>query len=182
MGKRAVLVVDLQNEYFPAGKLPLAGIEEAVAHAARVIDDARTKGDPVIHVRHEFPAPDAPFFIPGTEGVRIHPAVAPVEGEPVVLKNYPNSFLKTDLKKLLDAKGIEEVVVIGAMSHMCIDATTRAASDLGYKAIVVHDACATMDLAFGDQVVPAAQVHAALMAALAFAYATVTTTDAFLAR
>jgi nicotinamidase-related amidase len=85
MSKRAVLVVDLQNEYFPAGKLPLVGIDEAVANAARVIDGARTKGDPVIHVRHEFTAPDAPFFIPGTEGVRIHPAVAPVEGEPVVV-------------------------------------------------------------------------------------------------
>lgn len=182
MSKRAVVVVDLQNEYFPSGKLPLVGIEDAVANAARVIDAARSNGDPVIHVRHEFPTPDAPFFVRGTEGTQIHPAVAPIEGEPVVLKNYPNSFLKTDLKQMLDAKGIEEVVVIGAMSHMCIDATSRAASDLGYKVVLVHDACATMDLEFGGQVVPAAQVHAALMAALAFAYATITTTDAYLAR
>lgn len=182
MSKRAVVVIDLQNEYFPSGKLPLVGIEEAVANAARVIATARSNGDPVIHVRHEFISPDAPFFVPGTEGVRIHPAVAPIEGEPVVLKNYPNSFLKTDLKQMLDTKGIEEVVVIGAMSHMCIDATSRAASDFGYKVLLVHDACATMDLEFGGQVVPAAQVHAALMAALAFAYATLTTTDEYLAR
>lgn len=182
MGKRAVVVVDLQNDYFPAGRLPLVDIEQAVTNAARVIDDARMKGDAVIHVRHEFIAPDAPFFAPGTEGARIHPAVAPLDGEPVVLKNYPNSFLKTGLKQMLDATGIEEVVVVGAMSHMCIDATTRAASDLGYKIFVVHDACATRDIEFGGLVVPAAQVHAALMAALAFAYATVTTTDEFLAR
>lgn len=182
MGKRAVVVVDLQNDYFPAGRLPLVGIEQAVANAARIIDDARMKGDAVIHVRHEFTAPDAPFFAPGTEGARIHPAVAPLDGEPVVLKNYPNSFLKTGLKQMLDATEIEEVVVVGAMSHMCIDATTRAASDLGYKIFVVHDACATRDTEFGGLVVPAAQVHAALMAALAFAYATVTTTDEFLAR
>jgi len=83
---------------------------------------------------------------------------------------------------MLDAKGIEEVVVIGAMSHMCIDATSRAASDFGYKTIVVHDACATRDLEFGGQVVPAAQVHAAQMAALGFAYAAITATDEYLAR
>jgi nicotinamidase-related amidase len=77
---------------------------------------------------------------------------------------------------------IVELVVIGAMSHLCIDATSRAASDLGYMTIVVHDACATMDLEFGGLVVPAAQVHATLMAALAFAYATVSTTDELLAR
>lgn len=182
MSKRAVVVVDLQNEYFPSGKLPLVGIEEAVANAVRVIAAARSNGDPVIHVRHEFPAADAPFFVPGTEGVQIHPAVAPIEGEPVILKNHPNSFLQTDLKQMLDMKGIEEVVVIGAMSHMCIDATCRAASDLGYKTTVVNDACATRDLEFGGQEVPAEQVHAVMMAALAFAYATITTTDEYLAR
>jgi len=182
MSKHAVLVVDLQKDYFPSGKLPLVDIEKAAANAARVIGAARANGNPVIHVRHEFAAQDAPFFVPGTEGVQIHPTVAPIEGEPVVLKNYPNSFLKTDLKPMLDAKGIEEVVVIGAMSHMCIDATSRAASDFGYRTIVVHDACATMDLEFGGQVVPAAQVHAAQMAALGFAYAAITTTDEYLAR
>lgn len=182
MSKRAVVVIDLQNEYFPSGKLPLVGIEEAVANAARVIAAARSNGDPVIHVRHESIAPDAPFFVDGTKGVQIHSAVAPIEGEAVVLKNYPNAFLKTDLKQMLDANGVENVVVIGAMSHMCIDATCRAASDLGYKTIVVHDACATRDLEFGGQVVPAAQVHAAMMAALAFAYAKITTTDEYFAR
>lgn len=180
--KRAVVVVDLQKDYFSSGKLPLVGIEDAVTNAARVIAAARSSGDSVIHVRHEFPAAGAPFFAPGTDGAQIHPAVAPIEGEPVILKNYPNSFLQTDLKQMLDTKGVEEVVVIGAMSHMCIDATSRAASDFGYKVLLVHDACATMDLEFGGQVVPAAQVHAALMAALAFAYATLTTTDEYLAR
>lgn len=182
MSKSAVLVVDLQKDYFPSGKLPLVGIEQAAANAARVIAGARANGTPVIHVRHEFAVPDAPFFVPGTEGVQIHPTVAPLDGEPVVVKNYPNSFLKTELKPMLDAKGIEEVVVIGAMSHMCIDATSRAASDFGYRTIVVHDACATMDLEFNGQVVPAAQVHAAQMAALGFAYAAITTTDEYLAR
>lgn len=97
------------------------------------------------------------------------------------MKNHPNSFLKSGLKQVLDEKGIEELIIVGAMSHMCIDATARAASDLGYKTTVVHDACATWDLQFRGQTVPAAQVHATLMSALAFAYATVVTTDEYLA-
>ena len=128
MGKQAIVVVDLQNEYLPTGKLPLVGIEQALANAARVIANARAKGDLVINVRHESTSPDVPFFVPGTEGVQIHTSVAPCEGEPVIVKNHPNSFLKTELKQMLDEKGVEEVTVVGAMSHMCIDATTRAAS------------------------------------------------------
>ena len=182
MSKRAVVVVDLQNEYLPTGKLPLVGIDQALDNAARVIADARKNGDLIAHVRHEFPTPDAPFFKPGTDGVQIHSAVAPAEGETVILKNYPNSFLKTNLKELLDNNGVEEVTVVGAMSHMCIDATVRASSDFGYKTTVLHDACATRDLEFGGRVVPAAQVHAALMSALEFGYAKVVTTEAYLER
>ncbi|TWI00253.1 nicotinamidase-related amidase [Luteimonas cucumeris] len=181
MSKRALIVVDLQNEYLPTGKLPLTGIDAALDNAARVIAGARGNGDKVIHVRHESVG-DLPFFVPGTEGVLIHPKVAPQDGEHVITKNYPNSFLKTDLKQTLDSEGVEEVTVIGAMSHMCIDATTRAAADFGYRTTVVHDACATRELEFEGKVVPAGQVHAALMSALAFGYATVTSADDYLAK
>lgn len=184
MGQRATVVIDLQNEYLPTGKLALVGIEQALANAARVIAGARARarGEVVVHVRHESPSPNAPFFIPGTEGVQIHPTVAPRESEPVIVKNHPNAFLQTGLKQLLDDKDIKELTIVGAMSHMCIDASTRAASDFGYKTTVVHDACATRDLEFRGQTVPAAQVHAALMSALAFAYATVVTTEEYVAR
>jgi nicotinamidase-related amidase len=181
MNKRAVVVVDLQNEYLPTGKLALAGIHDALEHAALVIADARTKGDLVIHIRHESTDLDAPLFTPGTVAVQIHDTVAPAQGEPVIVKNFPNAFRKTDLKALLDDHGVDGVTVIGAMSHMCIDATTRAACDFGYKTTVVHDACATRDLEFGGQTVPAAQVHAAFMSALAFAYASVVSVDDYLA-
>lgn len=182
MSKRAIVVVDFQNEYLATGKLPLVGIEAALANAARIIAAARAKDELVIHVRHEFATPGAPVFVPGTDGVQIIPAVAPVEGEHVILKNYPNSFRDTGLKSMLDEQGVEELAVIGAMSHMCIEATSRAAADFGYPVTVVHDACATMNLEFGGTVVPAAQVHATAMAALAFAYAGITTTDQFLER
>lgn len=182
MSKRAIVVVDLQNEYLPTGKLPLVGLESALTNAAHIISSARAKGELLIHVRHEVAAPDAPVFVPGSDGVLIIPAVAPIAGEPVVLKNHPNSFRDTGLKQMLDEQGVTELVVMGAMSHMCVEATTRAAADFGYPVTVVHDACATMDLAFGAEVVPAAQVHATAMAALAFAYGTVTSTADHLAQ
>ena len=181
MSKRAIIVVDLQNEYLPSGKLPLVGIDETTANAAKVIEAARSAGDKVIHIRHESPA-DVPFFVPGTDGVKIIPTVAPAEGELVITKNYPNSFRETKLKQALDAEGIKDVVVVGAMSHMCIDATSRAAADLGYATTIVEDACATRDLEFNGQTVPAAQVHAAYMSALAFAYGKVVTTSELLER
>lgn len=177
MTKRAIIAIDIQNEYFETGKLPLVGIRAAATNARRVMDHARANGDAVVHVQHEFPDPAAPFFAPGTPGADIHESVQPLESEPVVLKNYPNAFRDTELKALLDERGVEEVVLVGAMSHMCIDATTRAAADLGYKAVVVHDACATRDLEFEGVTVPAAQVHAALMAALGFAVGQVISTS-----
>jgi len=181
MNKKALVVVDLQNEYLPDGKLPLEGIHAALDNAARVIADARAKGDLIINVRHESATADAPFFTQGTDGVRIHDTVAPVAGEAVIVKNFPNSFRETNLKRILDENGVEEVTVVGAMSHMCIDATTRAAADFGYRTKVVHDACATRDLEFNGVTVPALQVHSALMSALAFGYAAVVSTDEYLA-
>lgn len=180
MSKRAIVVVDIQNEYFPEGKLPLVGIEDAATNAAKVLAHARQAQDLIVHIRHEFPDPEIPFFTPNTEGVKIHPSVAPLDSENVILKNYPNSFLKTNLKDLLDKQGIEDVVIIGAMSHMCIDATSRSASDFGYNTTIVHDACATLDLEFNGQSVPASQVHSTIMAALEFAYGTVVSTDELL--
>ncbi|CAB3708776.1 cysteine hydrolase [Achromobacter marplatensis] len=181
MTKRGLIVVDLQNEYLSTGKLPLSGIEAASTNAARVIAHARSNGEPIFHVRHEFANNEAPFFLPGTEGVEIQSAVAPHDGEPVIVKNHINSFRQTDLKQQLDNRGVEEVVVVGAMSHMCVDAVVRAAADLGYPVTVLHDACATLDLEFNGVKVPATQVHAAMMAAFAFGYGQVKSTDEYLA-
>ncbi|WP_269933098.1 cysteine hydrolase family protein [Aminobacter sp. HY435] len=182
MSKRAVIAIDIQNEYFPGCRMPLVGIEQATENAARVIEAARAKGDAVIHVRHLSKAADAPIFAPGTAGIEINAAVQPADGEKVITKNYVNSFRETDLKATLDAKGIEEVVIVGAMSHMCVEGASRAAADFGYKTTVVHDACATRDLEFNGQTVAAAQVHDAVMASLAFGYAEVTDTVSILSR
>jgi nicotinamidase-related amidase len=181
MGKRALVLIDLQNDYFTGGKWTLSWIDSAADNAARVLAAARANGDLVVHVRHEFPTVEAPFFAPGSTGARIHAKVQNLESEPVVLKHHVNSFRETDLKELLDRHGIQEVVICGAMSHMCVDAGVRAASDYGYSCIVVHDACATRDQEFAGVVVPAEQVHAAFMAALGFGYAKLVSTDEYLA-
>lgn len=180
MSKQALIIIDIQNDYFPGGKWTLDGAEAAADNAARLLGAARGRGDLVVHVRHEFESADAPFFAPASEGAQIHNKVAPTPGEPVVLKHQVNAFRDTNLKALLDQHDITGVTIVGSMSHMCIDAATRAAADHGYQVAVAHDACATLPLDFAGERVPAAQVQATSMAALAFAYARVESTEALL--
>ncbi|MBV7492598.1 cysteine hydrolase family protein [Pseudomonas sp. PDM30] len=182
MAKQALILVDIQNDYFPQGKWPLVGADAAADNAVRLIKAFRDAGDSVVHIRHEFTSEDAPFFTPNSEGAKLHPKVLNRADEPVVLKHFVNSFRETELKSILDEQGIKELVVVGSMSHMCVDGITRAAADFGYTVTVIHDACATRDLEFNGVTVPAAQVHAAFMAALAFAYASVVSTNEYLTR
>lgn len=178
MSRPTIVVVDLQNEYLSTGKLPLHELAVAIENAVSIIGAARQQGAPVIYIRHE--QPGAPFFVPGSYGVEIIPEVAPTSDETVVVKNHPNAFRETKLEQLLRDQGTDQVVILGAMSHMCIAATGRAASELGFETTVIHDACATMDLEHEGVTVSAGQVHAANMAALAFAYAKVISTEKFL--
>ncbi len=180
MTRQAIIVVDIQNDYFPGGKWILDGADAAADNARQVIDAARSNGDLVVHIRHETLAKDAPFFVPHTEGAQLHPKAANLPHERVIVKHYMNPYRETDLRQILEENGIHDVVVVGNMSHMCIDAVTRASDDFGYKATVIHDACATHDLEFNGVKVPAVQVHAAFMAALSFGYAQVVSTAAFL--
>jgi nicotinamidase-related amidase len=171
---RTLLIIDIQRDYFPGGAYPLVEPEAAAEAARRVLDSFRESGDPVIHMKHVWDAPDAEFMRPGTEGIEIHPTVQPADGELVLEKESPNSFLDTPLEEELRKRDPAELVVAGMMSSMCVDATVRAAADLGFSARVVHDACAAPDLEFNGLDVPGAAVHAAFMAALADGYADVT--------
>jgi nicotinamidase-related amidase len=170
---RTLLVIDIQRDYFPGGAYPLVDPEAAAKAARRVLDGFREAGDEVIHMKHVWDAPDAEFMKRGTDGIEIHPAVEPAEGELVLEKANPNSFLDTGLEQELRKRG-GDLVVAGMMSSMCVDATVRAAADLGFSPTVVHDACAAPDLDFNGVEVPGAAVHAAFMAALADGYAEVT--------
>ena len=171
--KPALIIIDIQNDYFPGGKMELEGSPEASLQAAKLLDAFRAKGLPLVHIQHVSNRPGASFFLPDTEGVKIHANVAPRAGETVIQKNFPNSFRGTGLLEHLRALGAGHLVIAGMMTHLCVDATTRAAFDLGFSCSLAHDACATRALTFGEQRVPAAQVHAAFVAALAGLYAKV---------
>lgn len=170
---RALVVIDIQNDYFPGGANPVAGPEAAAAEARTLLDAFRASGEPVFHIRHVWDAPDALYLRPGTPGGEINAAVEPQAGEAVVDKAFPNAFLETSLDGDLKDAGVDRLVVCGMMTSMCVDATVRAAVDLGYEVSVAHDACATMPLEFGGRRIEAQDVHAAFLAALADGYATV---------
>lgn len=174
---RALLLIDIQNDYFPDGAMELVGSSEAGLQAGRLLAAFRTQGLPVVHIQHVTLRPGATFFLPGTPGAELHPAVAPLSGEPVFQKHFPNSFRDTPLLEHLRGLDVTELVVAGMMTHMCIDTTVRAAFDLGFACHLAGDACATRDLARGGTTVPAAQVQAAFLAAIDGTFAQVTTAD-----
>jgi nicotinamidase-related amidase len=180
MKNTALILVDIQNDYFPGGKFEQEGADAATKKAAKVLAEFRRRQMPVIHIRHENLNEAVDFILLGSEGAKTHVSVAPVDKEKVILKHFPNSFLKTDLEQELRSLGVERVVITGMMTLMCIDATSRAASDLGFKVVVLHDACAARSLEFNGVKVSAPQVHAAFLAALQMFYAEVTDTASFL--
>jgi nicotinamidase-related amidase len=177
--KAALILVDIQKDYFPGGRMELVGMKEASENAREMLRFFREKKWPIFHIQHIAVKDGATFFLPNSQGMDIHENVTPISNEPVIQKHHPNSFLNTKLHEELLKAGIESVVICGAMSHMCIDATTRAAADLGFQCTVVHDACATKDLTFGGKAVPADMVHGAFMAALQSVYAKVMDLGAF---
>lgn len=176
-----LLIVDIQNDYFPGGSMELEGSPEAGAQAHRLLAHFRQQGLPTVHIQHLATRPGATFFVPGTPGAEIHACVQPLAGETVIQKHYPNSFRETHLLEHLHSLGCQRLVICGMMTHMCIDATTRAAADLGFTCLLAHDACATRGLSFEEQSVPAHQVHAAFLAALRGTYAQVLSVEQVLA-
>lgn len=179
--KRALVIIDIQNDYFPGGRMPLAEPLAAAERAARLLQWQRDRGLPVFHVQHVSTRPGATFFLPDTDGVQIHESVAPRAGEALTVKHFPNAFRETSLADQLRAAGVDELLFAGMMTHMCIDTSVRAAADLGFRCSVAADACATRDLQWAGQSVPAAQVHAAFLAALNGAFARVAAADELLA-
>ncbi len=173
----ALILIDIQNDYFEGGRMSLKNMDRAAANARKLLDRFRENGWPVVFIQHVSTRPGATFFMPGTEGCEIHPIVAPLPEEPIFHKNFPNSFHDTLLHEFLQSNALSNLVICGAMSHMCIDTTTRAAFELGYTCIVPEDACATRDLVFNGHTVAAEDVHAAYMAALGSVFAKVAGTN-----
>lgn len=178
--KTALLIIDMQNDYFPGGSMELVEPEKAGEKAQKLLEHFRAASQPVVHIQHIAINPGATFFLPDTAGAEIHHCVKPAKGEKIVRKHFPNSFLETDLLEYLKAENITDLVISGMMTHMCVDATTRAAKDLGFQLILIGDACATRDLSFNGVNVKAEDVHHAFLASLQGTYAKVMHLDQYL--
>jgi len=166
----ALILIDIQNDYFPSGKMELDGSLDASERAKHLLNFFRDNNLPLVHIQHVATRPTATFFQPNTDGVKHHSNVLPRTGEMVVEKHFPNSFRETPLLEHLRAQKIERLVIVGMMTHMCVDATVRAATDFGFQCLTAEDACATRALTHEGNVVPAAQVHNAFLAALNGSY------------
>ena len=170
--KEALLIIDVQNDYFPGGTNELHNPYEAEARIRELIDESRKCDRPVIYIQHINP-PDDYFFLEGTHGVEISERISPEDGDKIIVKHFPNSFLETELDEYLKSLGVDTLIVCGMMTHMCVDTTVRAAMDYGYQVILVADACATMDLEAGGEIIPADIVQKTLIASLEGVFATV---------
>ncbi len=179
--KTALLLVDIQNDYFPGGKNELEGSVDAARRAGELLALFRRMELPVVHMQHVSTRPDATYFLPDTDGVQIHESAAPLAGELVLQKHYPNAFRDKQLLVQLGLMHVARLVICGMMTHMCVDATVRAAADFKFECIVAGDACAAKALVHGGRTVAAPDVHAAFLAALDGAYAKVLSTDEVLA-
>ncbi|MCL1985067.1 MAG: cysteine hydrolase [Betaproteobacteria bacterium] len=173
----ALVLIDIQNDYFPGGKMELVGSEQAGKNAKRLLAAFRERKFPVFHVQHISTRPGSSFFLPNTPGVDFYASVVPRNGELIVIKNHPNAFLKTALLQQLRELAIDSLTIAGMMTHMCVDTTVRAAYDFGFACTIVHDACATRDLNFENNTVPAHDVQTVCMASLSGMFAKVEDTE-----
>ena len=153
--KTALVIVDIQNFYFPGDGPGLVHAAEASLVAREVLQIFREQQQLVVHVRHQ-----------AKKGFEIHPSVTPLPAEKVITKQEVNSFYKTDLLEYLKSNGVNRLVIIGMQTHMCLEAAVRAAHDFGFECIVVQDACATKDMKYGEKTVKAEDVHTAVLATL----------------
>jgi nicotinamidase-related amidase len=173
-----LVVIDAQHEYVD-GALALPGVRPALDEIGRLLVRARALRTPVIHIVHHG---KGDLFAPGSPGAEIAAPASPAPGEAVVAKSLPNAFASTDLADRVHALKRPNLVFAGFMTHMCVEATARAAIDLGLTATVVADATATRDLPdpLTGGTVPAAEVHRNALAALADRFATIVATGAAL--
>lgn len=178
----ALLLLEIQNDYFPNGRIPLEKSLEVSNKTQAILNTYREKKNHIIHVQHISTHPDASYFLPCTKGAEIHPNVQPLKGETIIKKHYPNSFKDTGLLNHLIKNQINHLIICGMMTHLAVDATVRAAYDLGFSCTVIHDACTARQLEFNHVAITAQNVHYAFLAGLQPTYANLMSTDDLLQR
>jgi len=168
----ALLIIDAQQEYTAAGRLPLDGVDAALDNIGGLLEAARAAGRPIIHVAHR--GSPVKLFDPETSAFAFADAVAPREGEAVVVKTLPDSFVGSELEATLKKAGTANLIVAGFMTHMCVSSTVRTSIGLGYAPTVVANACATRDLPDGKGgYIAARDLHRNELVALADLFAAV---------
>lgn len=185
MENTALLIIDVQNDYFPGGKMTLENSEQAAENIRKVLDYFRENHLPVIHIRHISTNDGATFFLPDTDGVKINNRVLPQENEKIITKHFPNSFRETDLLNYLQSKKIKSLVITGMMTDVCVESTTRAAFDFGFSNTVIGDATATRNRELNGEVLKAEEVQRSFLAgisALGNLYARVINAKEFLSK
>lgn len=165
----ALLLIDIQKDYFPDGAFPLPDIQAASAECTNILKDARQNNLPIIHIQHQFPEGKGPFLCARTKGAEIHESVTPLADETIITKEFPNSFNKTGLHDHLQDINCQHVVIVGAMTQMCVAATARAALDLGYRVTICENAIASQSVDWNGTALDTSQVNAAFLSALAMA-------------
>ncbi len=178
--KTALIIIDIQNDYFDDGNMSLVGSYKASSNAKLILEKFRKDSLTIVHIQHISIRPSATFFLPNTNGVKIHDNVKPLEQEKVIIKHYPNSFRETELLDYLRNENVKDLVICGMMTHMCVDATTRAAKDYGFNIVLIGDACATKDQEYNGQIVKAEEVQRSFLAALNYFYSTVKSTSDYM--
>ncbi|MTI63933.1 cysteine hydrolase family protein [Methylophaga sp.] len=167
----ALIMIDCQNTY-RQGVMQLEGVEAALKQAQRLLQMARDNGVPVFHIQHDGGA-GSPYDLNTALG-EIAEEVAPADGEHVITKNFPNAFVQTPLDEYLRGQGIDNIILAGFMTHMCVNSTAHGGFNLGYNPTVVASATATRSLDAPDgSILPARQVHEAALASTRDLYAAV---------
>ena len=174
--KKALIIIDLQNDYFEGGSMELQNVNEVLTQINKLIQFARKEKYKIYFVQHFAIKEGATFFVANTNGVKLHKRLD-FQNDMIIKKNYPNSFRDTNLQNELQKESINDLIICGAMTHMCIDTTVRAGFDLGYKIKLVSDACATKDLIFEDNIIKAQDVHGSFLSALGAVFCEVIDTE-----
>lgn len=167
--KTALIIIDIQNDYFQGGKYELEGSAEASFHARKILNLFRTKGFPVIHIRHESKSKNSGFFVSNTDGQKIHRDVIPLPRETVITKQMVSSFAQTPLLEQLRKENIRRLIIVGMQTNVCVLGTVKDGLKKGFEIIVISDATAAKDMATHDKTLPLLESEGAkIMSTAAF--------------
>jgi nicotinamidase-related amidase len=181
MSSRALIVIDVQNEYFD-GALPISDPppQTSLENIARAMDAATAAGFPVIVVQHGDDDPGSPIFRKGTHAWSLRPEIEQRTRDHLVEKSFPGAFTGTPLESILESAAVGTVTIVGYMTHMCVDTTSRQAAHRGYGVEILNDATGTLSLENSGGVASGEELHRATLVAQGQFFAEVTSTDQWL--